>query len=490
MVSMKRLPLALCVPNDSFLQMTAWRRARSLALLVISTFSWSKKFHSHCRWSYNSSHMPTKRSLPLKRRAQQQGFDLRADRCHQAFHSRTGERPVAVARPCREEFSRGPHQIVSQPLHLRVVAVDQGLKVAFQMRPAPLQMSQIPVHLCSIAVDDAVELLAREDAQCRGLARSTHREHRKHLGHERPQPRLAVFFLGRCFVDAQLLLHRQFGRQCLIRRAQRCRHLVLYFYRQRRATRLPQQRAEELGCPPLALTIEGHQQCRKGHQPWSRLALRHTDGQFRTRRCAAVGTLQPMQLVLRHVRLDLGQLPHLMPQRLRVAARKVVAATPTFGGLARLNVVALLGGNQGPLVFLVTGLPATFLLRLAFPRLRACVRMLGAGGQRGILRRLSSAFQLLGPRLQPGNFRQQQANDGLGFRRLACDNLFRDFQRHAHCCATQPAVESRSIPQKTPTGRERLPLGCYTAGRLTPLAADAYRSAPVVSQRTFAANGD
>ena len=173
---------------------------------------------------------------------------------------------------------------------------------------------------------------------------------------------------------------------CLIRRPQGRRHLVLYFHRQRRATRLPQQRAEELGRPPLALTIEGHQQGGEGHQPRPRLALRHADGQFRTRRFATAGACQPMQLVLRHVRLDLGQFPHLMPQRFRVAARELLAATPTFGRPQRLHVVALVGGNQGPLVFLVAGLPATFLLRLAFRRLRPGVWMLRAGRQRGILR--------------------------------------------------------------------------------------------------------
>ena len=70
-----------------------------------------------------------------------------------------------------------------------------------------------------------------------------------------------------------------------------------------------------------------------------------------------------MPLILAHVRLDLGQFPHLVPQRLRVAAGGLRAAAPALGWPQRLHVVTLVGGNQGSLVFLVPGLPATFLLR-------------------------------------------------------------------------------------------------------------------------------
>src|SRR5262249_60668675 len=65
-VSTKRLPPALCVPKDSFRQMTACRRARLLALLVDST-SCSKKVHNHCRLSDNPPHMPINRGGPLNK---------------------------------------------------------------------------------------------------------------------------------------------------------------------------------------------------------------------------------------------------------------------------------------------------------------------------------------------------------------------------------------------------------------------------------------
>jgi hypothetical protein len=93
-----------------------------------------------------------------------------------------------------------------------------------------------------------------------------------------------------------------------------------------------------------------------------------------------------------------------------------------------LHIVTLVAGNQGPLVFLVARLPATLPLRLAFCRLRPRVGMLRTGRQRGVLRRLAFhlPLQLLDPRFQFGNPRKQQADDGLGVRRLASNDFFRD----------------------------------------------------------------
>ncbi len=59
---------------------------------------------------------------------------------------------------------------MSQPLHLRVVAVDQGLKVALQMRPAPLQVFQTPVHLGPVAHHHAMEAVGQEFPQHGGRA--------------------------------------------------------------------------------------------------------------------------------------------------------------------------------------------------------------------------------------------------------------------------------------------------------------------------------
>jgi hypothetical protein len=172
----------------------------------------------------------------------------------------------------------------SCPADTRPSARTTRRSVAFQVSPAPLQTPQVPVHLGSIAGDDAVKRLAQEGGQRRCLTRGTHRKYREHAGDERPQPRLVVFLLGPRFVDAQPLLGGQSSRQRLIGWPQGRRDLVLDFHGQRRTTRLPQERAEEFRRPSFALAVESHQQGCQRHQSRSRLALRHADGQFRTRR--------------------------------------------------------------------------------------------------------------------------------------------------------------------------------------------------------------
>jgi hypothetical protein len=82
-------------------------------------------------------------------------------------------------------------------------------------------------------------------------------------------------------------------------------------------------------------------------------------------------------------------------------------------------------------MFLVPWLSAAFLFRLTLGQGRLGMGMHAAGWQRGVLGRLSPALQLLDACLQFGNLRQQQANDGLSFRRLAGDDFFRDSEQHA-----------------------------------------------------------
>ena len=260
-----------------------------------------------------------------------------------------------------EQLASCASQVVPQPFGLTVATVDQRLKIAFQMCPAPLQTFYPPVHLGAIARDDAAKLVGEQIVQRRRLTRGTHREHRERPGHERPQPSLPVLFLGRRFVGAELVLRRQFSRQRFVRRPQGCRHLSLHLHRQRRTARLTEQRAEELGRAPLALTVIDHQQSGESHQPRARLTLWHAAGQF----------------------------PDLVPQRPRVAARQLLASSTALLGLERLHTVAVFAGKQRPLMFRMARLSPAFLLRLAFPRRGLAVRMQRAGRQRGVLRRLA-----------------------------------------------------------------------------------------------------
>jgi hypothetical protein len=88
--------------------------------------------------------------------------------------------------------------------------------------------------------------------------------------------------------------------------------------------------------------------------------------------------------------------------------------------------------------------------RWGFGRLRPGVRMLRTGRQRRVLRRLLPSLKLLNPRFQLGNLRQQQADDGLGFRRLAGNDFFRDSKLHV------PRVAEIALRVRITSSRKRL----------------------------------
>ncbi len=255
-----------------------------------------------------------------------------------------------------------------------------------------------------------------------------------------------------------MLFGRQFGRQLLVRRSHCGRDLCLHLHRQRRRARLTEQGGQKLRRSPLALTIVGHQQCGESHQSRARLTLRHARGQLCTRRFSAARTGQPMPLMLGDQRLDRGQFPHLMPQRLRVAARQLFPTTTACGRLQRLHVVAVFDWNQRPLVLLVAGLPTALLLRFPFPRGGPGVRMLRAGRRRRVLRRLAFHLpsQLLKLRFQFRQSSQQRANHRLGFRRLTGDAFFREMQRHAIYVAEKAYVSRPVFSKQRVPACERL----------------------------------
>jgi len=120
-----------------------------------------------------------------------------------------------------------------------------------------------------------------------------------------------------------------------------------------------------------------------------------------------------MLLVLGDHRLDLGQFVHLMPQRFGIAPRKLRAAPTTIGRLERDDRVALLGRNQRPLVPDVSRLTATLLVRFRLRLHRLGMRMLRAGRQRGVLRRLPQSLEF---RFQLGNPPLIVLNDRLNHR--------------------------------------------------------------------------
>ena len=270
------------------------------------------------------------------------------------------DRAGAIVGPVHEQLPLAATQVIAESFGLAVAAVDQGLKIPFQVGPTPLEATVAPVHLRSVAGHDARELGREQLDHRRRLAGGPQSEDSELAGHERPQPSLAILFFGRRFVAAELVLLRQLGDQLVVRSPEGRRGLALHFHRDRRTTGLAEQGGEKLGRPSLTLPVVGHQQRRECHQPWPRLALRHARRQLRAGHFTAVSTREPMTPVLGDVRLDLGQFPHLVAERGGVATAKRCPALAALARLELLDLVALAGGHERALVLRVpVGRPAS-----------------------------------------------------------------------------------------------------------------------------------
>src|SRR5262245_56468466 len=131
-----------------------------------------------------------------------------------------------------------------------------------------------------------------------------------------------------------------------------------------------------------------------------------------TGRRPAGGADQPVQLILRHDRLDRRHLRHLMAVRLGIVARQGVLTAMTLLGLDRDDGVDLLGGDHGPGLPRMAGLPPTLASTRspagALPqRLWGIIRWRA----RGVVRVLLEALQhALDGGLQRGNARFEGAD--------------------------------------------------------------------------------
>ncbi|MDP3138810.1 MAG: hypothetical protein Q8N17_21060 [Burkholderiaceae bacterium] len=217
---------------------------------------------------------------------------------------------------------------------------------------------------------------------------------------------------------------------------------------------------EEQRDSPLTLLGAAHQQRREGHQPRSGLTLRHAGGKFAAGARRAAGAGQPMLLVFGDELLDLGQVPDLIPPRLRIVPRQRFAATPAGLGFDRDHRLTLVGRNQRPLVPGMPRLTAPFLAALRFLRRGFGVRMLGAGRQGRIAGRFlergdlgfergDAPFVMVAHRLQQRPKLGRQGGNLFGSHR-------RWLLRHAEDVADfEACAKTKSQPTRR-TGCERL----------------------------------
>jgi site-specific DNA recombinase len=256
---------------------------------------------------------------------------------------------------------------------------DPGVRLRSDgVRPAPLQVAEPPVHLGPVAVDDAGEVGAEQAVEHVGRPAGAAGEQGERVGHERPHPRLGRPLLGRRLVDVQHALRGQFGGQVVVARLHGLGAAVLQQHHPGGAGRLVQDHAKELGGPPFRLAEAGHEQAAEGHESRTRLSGRHTCRQLAAGGAPARAD-EAMPLVFGDDGSDLGEFPHLVPQRLEVNAVERSPAPTASVGHTRHHRLAVPDRDQCPLVLLVPRLPAATPLRLGLRRDRFGVRV---GGRR------------------------------------------------------------------------------------------------------------
>lgn len=118
--------------------------------------------------------------------------------------------------------------------------------------------------------------------------------------------------------------------------------------------------------------------------------------------------------------LNFGEFPDLVAERFRIAPPETCAATATVFGFQGNDGGAVFDGDQGPGMLVVARLTAGFAVASFAGWLGLGVGMLGGRGLGGI------AGCPVDPGLELFYFGQQNSDDGLSFRRLPCDHLFRD----------------------------------------------------------------
>src|SRR6516162_8453262 len=84
---------------------------------------------------------------------QQLAFYLGADRLHLLDTFRPTQRAIPNFLPQGEQLLGRTHQVTAQATSRVAATVDQPLKISFQMRPAPLQPSERPIHPRTVAMD-------------------------------------------------------------------------------------------------------------------------------------------------------------------------------------------------------------------------------------------------------------------------------------------------------------------------------------------------
>ena len=164
-----------------------------------------------------------------------------------------------------------------------------------------------------------------------------------------------------------------------------------------------EDQAEEGGGPAFGLAEAGHEQGAEGDQSRPRLAGGNADGQVAAGGAAAVAD-ESMALIFGNEGLDVGQFPDLMTERFGIDAGQGLAATSARLRHTAHDGLALLHGDQSPLVLDMAKLTPGRAPRFGFASGRFGVWVF----RRGRLGRVGGVFAK--SRFQLGHLRRQDAN--------------------------------------------------------------------------------
>ena len=303
----------------------------------------------------HAADLPARQTLALF----EQRHNGASDRLHRHLEGRAAEGAVADPVPQAEQPARFAQQPLPEAFGVRAM-VEEGLEVALEVAPAKLTSArrEPAIRRPSIAGHDATKPLPEQFLGYGGAATRPDHEHRDEPRDHDPEPGFALVLAPARLVGVRAVVRLRVAEGFLERRRQRAAHLLLRLGHHPRGHRHVQHLRHDGAGLPHALLELAAQQPRHGlHRggvgaggdPWR---------QRRGRHFAAVGAAHVKALMIRHERLDIGQLVDVVVDAGagQLSLRKVGLAVLAFRAPVLKHPVHVLG-HRGE-VRLVTRLTA------------------------------------------------------------------------------------------------------------------------------------
>ena len=239
--------------------------------------------------------------------------------------------------------------------------LDHGFKVPQQMRPADLAPAgRIPgIGAPAVGHQNATELFPQQLLRHLGPTRQADDKHGDPRRHGHPQPCAGAPFTPARLIKVRGRLRADVGVGVSHRACHGLHRRLFQMGNRPQAHGYPKQVCHRLLGRPLRQAIRPRAQGHDGLHAWPKAPWWHPERQVRAGRHPARRAEQPMQLILRHHRLDRGQLGHLMPVWLGILALQGIRTARALPGLDRDHRIHVLDGHQRPALALMARLSPT-----------------------------------------------------------------------------------------------------------------------------------